>query len=93
MRVGIDISGGDFAPVANIKGAILAKKLLGDQAEIILIGNAEEILSSLSDENAQPTDFEIINAPDVITMHDHPARVFSKKPNSSIAVGFSQITT
>ena len=91
MRVGIDISGGDFAPVANIKGAILAKKLLGDQAEIILIGNAEEILASLSDENAQPTDFEIINAPDVITMHDHPARVFSKKPNSSIAVGFEML--
>ena len=82
MRVGIDISGGDFAPVANIKGAILAKKLLGDQAEIVLIGDAEQILASLSDENAQSNDFEIINAPDVITMHDHPARVFSKKPNS-----------
>ena len=51
MRVGIDISGGDFAPMANIKGAILAKQLLGEKVEIILIGNAEVILASLSDEN------------------------------------------
>jgi phosphate acyltransferase len=92
MRVGIDISGGDFAPMANIKGAILAKKLLGEKVEIILIGNSDEILLSLKQENAKVSDFEIKNAPDIITMLDHPARAFSKKPESSIAVGFEMLS-
>jgi len=92
MRVGIDISGGDFAPMANIKGAILAKQLLGEKVEIILIGNADEILLSLKQENAKVSDFEIKNAPDIITMLDHPARAFSKKPESSIAVGFEMLS-
>ena len=43
MRVGIDISGGDFAPLANIRGAILAKKTLKESVTIVLIGNQEEI--------------------------------------------------
>ena len=38
MRVGIDISGGDFAPLANIRGAILAKKTLQEGVSIVLIG-------------------------------------------------------
>jgi glycerol-3-phosphate acyltransferase PlsX len=92
MRVGIDISGGDFAPMANIKGAILAKQLLGEKVEIILIGNSDEILLSLKQENAKGSDFEIKNAPDIITMLDHPARAFSKKPESSIAVGFEMLS-
>lgn len=92
MRVGIDISGGDFAPMANIKGAILAKQLLGEKVEIILIGNSDEILLSLKQENAKVSDFEIKNAPDIITMLDHPARAFSKKPESSIAVGFDMLS-
>lgn len=92
MRVGIDISGGDFAPMANIKGAILAKQLLGEKVEIILIGNSDEILLSLKQENAKASDFEIKNAPDIITMLDHPARAFSKKPESSIAVGFEMLS-
>jgi glycerol-3-phosphate acyltransferase PlsX len=92
MRVGIDISGGDFAPMANIKGAILAKQLLGEKVEIILIGNSDEILLSLKQENAKVSDFEIKNAPDIITMLDHPARAFSKKPESSIAVGFEMLS-
>lgn len=92
MRVGIDISGGDFAPMANIKGAILAKQLLGEKIKIILIGNSDEIVLSLKQENAKESDFEIRNAPDIITMLDHPARAFSKKPESSIAVGFDMLS-
>ena len=35
MKIGIDILGGDFAPDANISGAILAKKELPIDASII----------------------------------------------------------
>lgn len=91
MKIGIDILGGDFAPDANIAGAILAKAELPSDAELVLFGDQEQILSSLSKFGANPSDFTIIHAPDVITMHDHPTRAIPNKPNSSIAVGFEYL--
>ncbi|HIP33114.1 MAG TPA: phosphate acyltransferase PlsX [Crocinitomicaceae bacterium] len=88
MKIGIDVSGGDFAPKANIAGAILARKELSTDIHIVLIGDQDQILGGLSSLNEDANNFEIIHAPDVITMHDHPARALSQKPNSSIAVGF-----
>ncbi len=88
MKIGIDVLGGDFAPGANISGAILAKKELPQDAELVLIGDQEQILSGLSEFGGSPEDFTIVHAPDVITMHDHPTRAIPQKPNSSIAVGF-----
>lgn len=88
MKIGIDILGGDFAPDANISGAILAQKELPQDATIVLIGDQEQILSSLNSHGVNPELFEIVHAPDVITMHDHPTKAIPQKPNSSIAVGF-----
>jgi glycerol-3-phosphate acyltransferase PlsX len=92
MRVGIDISGGDFAPLANIRGAILAKKTLQESVSIVLIGNQEEISIALEAENTENLQFEIVHAPDVITMLDHPARAFTQKTKSSISVGFEMLS-
>jgi glycerol-3-phosphate acyltransferase PlsX len=88
MKIGIDILGGDFAPDANISGAILAKKELPDDVKIVLIGDRNQISSGLSSFGEDESGYEIIHAPDVITMHDHPTRAIPQKPNSSIAVGF-----
>lgn len=88
MKIGIDILGGDFAPDANLSGAILANKELPGDTTIVLLGDKDQIFSGLSALGANPDDFEIVHAPDVITMHDHPTRAIPQKPNSSIAVGF-----
>lgn len=88
MKIGLDVLGGDFAPEANLEGAVLAKQSLGDKAIIVLIGDQDVILDGLSVLNANPDDFEIVHAPDVITMHDHPTRAIPQKPNSSISIGF-----
>lgn len=93
MKIGIDVSGGDFAPNANIAGAILARKELSTDIKIVLIGDQDQILSGLSSLNEDADNFDIIHAPDVITMHDHPARAISQKPNSSIAVGFDMLSS
>lgn len=93
MKIGIDILGGDFAPDANISGAILAQKELPQDATLVLIGDQEQILSGLLSYGANPEDFEIVHAPDVITMHDHPTRAIPQKPNSSIAVGFDLLAS
>ncbi|MBL1279475.1 MAG: phosphate acyltransferase PlsX [Fluviicola sp.] len=91
MKIGIDVSGGDFAPDANIAGAVLARKELSTDINIVLIGDQDQILSGLSSLNENADNYEIVHAPDVITMHDHPARAISQKPNSSIAIGFEML--
>lgn len=88
MRLGLDVMGGDFAPEATILGAIQAKKELQSEVELLLIGNEETIKEILVREGADLSQFTIFNAPEVIEMGDHPAKAFSKKPNSSISVGF-----
>jgi phosphate acyltransferase len=88
MKIAIDISGGDFAPNANVLGAILAKKELPSEARLVLIGKKDEILDGIKEHGANPEDFDIIHAPDVITYHDHPTRAIPQKPESSIAKGF-----
>lgn len=88
MKIGLDILGGDFAPKANVLGAILAYNELPKDAIITLIGDQDQIVEQLKENGADPANFEIVHAPDVITMHDHPTRAIPQKPNSSIAVGF-----
>ena len=93
MKIGIDIFGGDFAPDANIAGAILAQKELPQDTKLVLLGNQDQILACLSERGANPDDFEIVHAPDEITMHDHPTRAIPQKPNSSISVGFDLLAS
>lgn len=89
MKLGLDAMGGDFAPAATVKGALLAKESLSNEATIVLIGDESKIKSELQKNNASENTFEIVHAPDVIEMHEHPTRALPQKPNSSIAVGFS----
>lgn len=93
MKVGIDISGGDFAPAVNIEGAIMASQVLPVDVILVLIGDREVIRKELSSRGEETnTKFEIVHAPDVITFHDHPTRAIPQKPNSSIAVGFDLLS-
>jgi glycerol-3-phosphate acyltransferase PlsX len=92
MRIGIDISGGDFAPEANLDGAILALRELPSHVRLILIGDESVINAGLSLRNVDINSVDIVHAPDVITFHDHPTRAIPKKPQSSIAVGFELLS-
>jgi glycerol-3-phosphate acyltransferase PlsX len=88
MKIGLDISGGDFAPNVNIDGAVLAYNELPKDSHLVLIGDESVIRDGLNNRGVSHDFFDIIHAPDVITFDDHPTRAFPKKPNSSIAVGF-----
>ena len=93
MKLGIDIMGGDFAPVATIDGVISAYKELPANVELVLIGDEEIIKSSLNERNISITHFQIIHAPEVIGMAEKPTKSLALKPNSSIAVGFSSLVS
>ena len=80
--------GGDFAPNSTIEGALLANKEIGKECSIVLIGKKEIIEEKLLEFGSNGSEFEILDAPDVVEMGDNPTKVFSQKPKSSIAIGF-----
>ena len=92
MKIGLDISGGDFAPNVNIDGAFLAYNELPKDSRLVLIGDELVIRDGLNNRGISHDFFDIIHAPDLITFHDHPTRAIPKKPNSSIAVGFDLLS-
>ncbi|MBP1646203.1 MAG: plsX [Bacteroidetes bacterium] len=91
MRIGLDAMGGDFAPKATVLGAILAQKELSSEDRIVLFGNKDLIEEEIKQNNASVNVFDIVNAEEIIDMHDKPIKALSSKPNSSIAVGFQHL--
>jgi phosphate acyltransferase len=91
MRIGLDVMGGDFAPVAAIDGAILAAKELSGNDKIVLIGQEDVIRSLLHERGCAASLFDIVHAPDVIEMGEHPTKAMARKPDSSISVGFQML--
>lgn len=91
MTVGLDVSGGDFAPEANVLGAIEARAVLGDKAAICLIGNESIIKEILTKEGVSHDLFQIVHAAESIGMGEHPTKAYLKRPNSSIAIGYRML--
>lgn len=92
MKIGLDIMGGDFAPAEAIKGARLFLEQVPDEkVHLLLIGDpgaAAPYLSLLDDFPGRCT---MVEAPQVIGMHEHPTKALKEKPQSSIAIGFGML--
>jgi phosphate acyltransferase len=91
MRIGLDVMGGDFAPVAAIDGAILAAKELSNDDKIVLIGQEPAIRSLLHERGCDAALFEIVHAAEIIEMGEHPTKALAKKPDASISIGFHML--
>ncbi len=91
MKIIIDAMGGDHAPNAPLLGAVEAARRYC--VPIVLVGREEAIRNAMAEENieALPQDVEIRHADDVVDMHDDPANVIRKKPNSSMVVGLRML--
>ena len=83
--------GGDFAPEAAVKGAVMAAGELDKESHIVLFGDEEQIKAILAAENCDSDKIEIVHTTEVIEMGDHPAKAFQQKANSSITVGFGYL--
>ncbi len=88
-KVGIDVSGGDKAPEAIIKGAILAREELKE--DIVLFGPQDEIIRQLELNNVSNNGFEVVDAPGKIAMAESPVSAIRKKKDSSIVVGVNHL--
>jgi len=88
MKIGLDIMGGDYAPKATVLGAIEAYKVLSADQKLVLIGDKDQTVSILQENNFNPDHFDFVHTTEVIGMGEHPTKAIVQKPDSSISVGF-----
>jgi phosphate acyltransferase len=88
MRIALDAMGGDYAPEAIVKGAILAAQQLDEEYEILLIGQEDVVHAQLKENGYTGSGIKVIHASQVIEMGEHPTKALTQKPDSSIAVGY-----
>ncbi|HJU46399.1 MAG TPA: phosphate acyltransferase PlsX [Chitinophagaceae bacterium] len=93
MNIGLDMMGGDFAPLEAVKGVGSFLKAHTAPVTLYLFGD-EAILAPLLEEHGISADaYKIVHAPQVIGMHEHPTKALKEKQQSSIAMGFHALAT
>lgn len=92
MNIGLDMMGGDFAPLEAIKGIKLFRE--SDEGIMLtLFGDESKINSLIQEYSLNKENLTVINTTQVIDMHEHPTKAMREKPDSSIAVGFKYLAT
>ena len=85
MKIALDVFGGDNAPLSNIKGAFAYLEDCKDShAELILVGDEEQIISSLNLLSLDSSKVTIVHTTEVVDMNERSSRIFREKPDSSL---------
>ncbi|MBI4536243.1 MAG: phosphate acyltransferase PlsX [Ignavibacteriae bacterium] len=91
MSIAVDAMGGDFAPHNVVAGAVDALRESHGRFFLYLVGiqkRVQEELAKISQGAKVDSDiYAVINASEVIDMHDAPNAALKTKKDSSIAVG------
>ncbi len=93
MNIGIDMMGGDFAPLEAIKGVEEFLSVNTGAIKLHLIGDQQAVENLLEEYKIDASKFEIVHADQVIDMHEHPTKALKEKQRSSIAIGFHLLST
>ncbi|MEP7146263.1 MAG: phosphate acyltransferase PlsX, partial [bacterium] len=89
IKIVVDAMGGDFAPLNNVSGAVIAAESKPDDLEIILVGNEDLISGELAKHKISLKNILVVNAAEVITMEDSATDSIKSKPDSSLNVGLN----
>ncbi len=82
--VALDAMGGDFAPAATVEGALEAARMHG--LHVVLVGREAELRREIARCGGAPREIDVVDAADVVTMHDQPTAPLRSKRDSSLAV-------
>lgn len=89
MKIGIDIMGGDYAPLEAIKGVrLFFEQVTDDSVHLLLIGDKDAAAPHLHHLEAYTNRYTLVHTNEEIGMNEHPTKAFKEKPNSGIALGF-----
>ncbi|MBS1916004.1 MAG: phosphate acyltransferase PlsX [Bacteroidetes bacterium] len=93
MNIGLDMMGGDFAPLEAVKGIQQYVNEVSSPAFLFLTGDENTLNPLLREYNIPSSIVKVVHAPQVIGMHEHPTKALKEKQQSSIAVGFHLLAT
>ncbi|WP_276502631.1 phosphate acyltransferase PlsX [Terrimonas pollutisoli] len=93
MNIGLDMMGGDFAPLEAVKGVAQYLEETNSQVTLTLIGDKTRLDPLLQEYNIQSGPVKVVHAEQVIDMHEHPTKALKEKQQSSIGIGFHLLAT
>lgn len=93
IKIGLDMMGGDFAPLEAIKGVAAFFAENNHKVQLVLVGDEDKIKLLAAENNLPSQSFSIVHASQIIEMHEHPTKALKEKTQSSIAVGFQLLAT
>ncbi len=86
VAIAVDAMGGDNAPAVEVAGAIAALRE-SSSLRIVLVGDEEKLRAEVASAGARESErLSLKHASEVVSMKDNPAKVFRKKPDSSMRV-------
>lgn len=90
MNIGIDIMGGDFAPLEAIQGIVefLKDDTMPSNVHFTLFGDEFKCAPYITHLSNFTDRFTVVHAPETIEMHEHPTKALKDKPHSSINIGY-----
>jgi len=95
MNIGLDMMGGDFAPLEAVKGIKLLREsnpgTENTQPTLTLFGDEAQVAALLAEHGVDMNGIKIVHTTQIIDMHEHPTKAFREKQDSSIAVGFGYL--
>lgn len=92
MNIGIDMMGGDFAPLEAFKGVqSYFENNTDTSVHLTLIGDTDSVSPYMSLIEPYQGRYTFIPASQVIEMDEHPTKAFKEKQDSSIAIGFGML--
>ncbi len=89
IRVAVDAMGGDFAPVSEVAGAVLACQRWGCQ--VTLVGDENLLRAELAKHETKSLDILIHHASEVVGMEESASDAVRKKKDSSVRVAFDLV--
>jgi phosphate acyltransferase len=93
ITIGLDMMGGDFAPLEAVKGAVIFLQEGNTDIQLTLIGDSDKIQAVIQKYPLPADRYSIVHAAEVIEMHEHPTKALKEKQQSSIAIGFQLLAT
>jgi len=88
MNIGIDMMGGDFAPLEAVKGILLYINNSDTSVNIYCIGDENLVQPLVKEYQLSSPNLHFVHAPETIGYHEHPTKALKEKQKSSIAIGF-----
>ncbi len=82
ITIALDAMGGDHAPEQNVQAALEYRRA-GGRSRVLLVGKREALASLLG---AAAEGMEIVDAPDVVGMGEHPSAALRRRAGTSIGV-------